>query len=186
MKAVPKIGLDGLYIDDAIVDDAFSGVVPFYADPPAPEPDLSPETYVEEADEQPEEGEREIDGYIVSVPVPPGLYLPCFDLSAWQKYQDDTTKEQPEFWREGLTKEEIGELTKPKPQEPKPTDLLGAELTAIKLQNIEQQAVVGALGSDLTAAKLDRIQQQQTISALGAELAATKLELIKLKGVDQA
>ncbi|MED4953418.1 hypothetical protein NYE69_01475 [Paenibacillus sp. FSL R5-0527] len=40
MKAAPKIGLDGLYIDDAIVDDAFSGVVPFYADPPGADQSL--------------------------------------------------------------------------------------------------------------------------------------------------
>ena len=37
MKAVPKIGLDGLYIENVIVDDAFSGVVPFYS----AEPDLA-------------------------------------------------------------------------------------------------------------------------------------------------
>ncbi|WP_230877281.1 hypothetical protein [Paenibacillus macerans] len=185
MKAVPKIGLDGLYIEDAIVDDTFSGVVPFYADPPELDPDLSPETDAEAVDEQPEEGEREIAGYIVGVPAPSGLYLPRFDLSAWQKYQDDTTEEQPEFWSEGLAQEEIDELPKLKPQEPTPTDLLGAELTAIKLQNIEQQAVVSSLGSELTAARLNSIQQQQTISALGAELTAAKLELIKLKGVDQ-
>lgn len=54
----------------------------------------------------------------------------------------------------------------------------------MKLQNIEQQAMVSALGTELTAAKLDSIQQQQTISALGAELAAAKLEIIKLKGVE--
>lgn len=29
MKAVPKANTDGLYIKDAIVDDAFSDVVPF-------------------------------------------------------------------------------------------------------------------------------------------------------------
>lgn len=31
MKAVPKVNTDGLYTEDALVDDAFSGVVPFYA-----------------------------------------------------------------------------------------------------------------------------------------------------------
>ena len=29
MKAVPKVNIDGLYLEDALVDDAFSGVVPF-------------------------------------------------------------------------------------------------------------------------------------------------------------
>ncbi|MMZ59662.1 hypothetical protein D1872_217120 [compost metagenome] len=194
MKAIPKIGLDGLYIEDTLVDDAFSGVVPFYADPPAPDPDIPPETDPE-AEEAPEETpEPEIAGYIVGVPVPSGLFRPCFDLGAWEAYQDAVeaaqkayqaeyaewsaqpedkpidppayiAPEQPELWGEGLTPEEIEELTRSNPQEPSATDLLGAELTSMKLQNI---------------------QQQQTISALGAELAAVKLDVIKLRGVEQA
>ncbi|MEK5165975.1 hypothetical protein NYE69_27015 [Paenibacillus sp. FSL R5-0527] len=178
MKAVPKIGLDGLYIEDIIMDDAFSGVAPFYVR----EPDSGAETLedVDTAaeDERPAE-EPEPAGYIVGVPVPPGLYLPKFDLAAWN---EDSSLDPTAYWSEALTPNEIGDLIKPKPQEPTPTDLLGAELTAIKLQNIEQQAVVSSLGSELTAARLHSIQQQQTISALGAELTAAKLEIIKLKG----
>ncbi|MBJ8191067.1 hypothetical protein JDS79_30165, partial [Bacillus cereus] len=30
MKVVPKVNTDGLYLEDEVVDDAFSGVVPFY------------------------------------------------------------------------------------------------------------------------------------------------------------
>lgn len=181
MKAIPKVNTDGLYIEDTIMDDAFSGVVPFYADPPASDSDLPPEADVEAANEQTER-ELEIAGYIVGVPIPSGLYLPRFDLAAWN---EDSSLDPAAYWTEGLTPKEIGDLMKPKPQEPTSTDLLGAELTAIKLQNIEQQAVVSSLGSELTAARLNSIQQQQTISALGAELTAAKLELIKLKGVDQ-
>ena len=44
-----------------------------------------------------------------------------------------------------------------------PTDLIGAELTALKLQGI---------------------QLQQTVDALGAQLTAAKLEIIQLKGAD--
>lgn len=29
MKAVPKVNTDGLYLEDELVDDTFSGVVPF-------------------------------------------------------------------------------------------------------------------------------------------------------------
>ncbi len=29
MKVVPKVNTDGLYLEDELVDDAFSGVVPF-------------------------------------------------------------------------------------------------------------------------------------------------------------
>ncbi|WP_196427105.1 hypothetical protein [Paenibacillus woosongensis] len=59
MKAVPKVNTDGLYQGVELVDDAFSGVVPFYV--PLPEP--------EELD-----GELpEVAGYVVGVPVPQGL-----------------------------------------------------------------------------------------------------------------
>lgn len=30
MKAVPKVNTNGLYLEDTLVDDTFSGVVPFY------------------------------------------------------------------------------------------------------------------------------------------------------------
>lgn len=179
MKAVPKVNIDGLYLEDTIVDDAFNGVVPFYA---------------EASHDQPEAPEPQIAGYIIGVPVPSGLFLPHFDLVAWQTYQDAVTSAQekyraahaewsaqsenergeppvyvapepPTLWGEGLTPEEIEERTRPNPQNPSATDLLGAELTSMKLQNI---------------------QQQQTISALGAELAAAKLDIIKLRGVEQA
>lgn len=156
LKAVPKVNTDGLYIEDVIADDAFSGVVPFYADPPAAE--LPPETDNESAEQL--EDDPQADGYVVGVPVPAGLYLPRFDLKAWNK---DNSMDPATYWTEGLTPEEIAALHPP--AETTPTDLLGAELTAIKLQNIQQQAVV---------------------SALGAELVAAKLEIIRLKGGDLA
>lgn len=178
MKAVPKVNTDGLFIEDTLVDDAFNGVVPFYA---------------EASHDQLETPDPQIAGYFVGVPVPSGLFHPRFDLVAWQTYQDAVTAaqekyraayaewsvqsedergeppvyvapEQPQLWGEGLTPEEIEELTRSNPQGPSSTDLLGAELTSMKLQNI---------------------QQQQTISALGAELAAAKLDIIKLRGVEQ-
>lgn len=185
MKAVPKVNIDGLYLEDTLVDDAFYGVVPFYADPPVKEPELPSEVDAAVMDEPEEEIEPEIAGYIVGIPVPPGLYLPRFDLVAWELIEGDLS-DPSEFWEEGLSAEEIEELTKPQPQEPTPTDLLGEELTAMKLQNIQQQALVGSLGEQLVQSKLEGIQQQQTIGALGAELAATKLEVIKLKGDDKA
>ncbi|GGF86961.1 hypothetical protein [Paenibacillus aceti] len=181
MKAVPKVNTDGLYIEDTLVDDAFSGVVPFYADPPETETDIEAAV-----DEEEEETEPEIAGYIVGVPVPQGLYLPQFDLAAWEAREEGEQTDPSGYWSEGLSAEEIEELTKPQPQEPTATDLLGEELTAMKLQNIQQQALVGSMGEQLVQSKLEGIQQQQTIGALGAELAATKLEVIKLKGADQA
>ncbi|MDP4098980.1 hypothetical protein OIN60_19840 [Paenibacillus sp. P96] len=129
MKAVPKVDTDGLFIEDVITDDSFTGVVPFYADQPVT------------ADEQPE-GEPQPAGYIIGVPVLVGLFKPRFDLMAWEAYQkvvsaaldeyqgtyDEWTAlpeeergeapiyvspEQPILWVEGLTQEEIDELTKP-------------------------------------------------------------------------
>lgn len=182
MKAVPKVNTDGLFIEDTLVDDAFSGVVPFYITPEA-DPDVKDTT-----------PEPILAGYTVGIPVTSGLYRPRFALQAWEAYQDElfeieeaykaaynewsvqsedergeppvyVAPEQPQLWVEGLTPEEIEELTRSNPQNPSATDLLGAELTSMKLQNI---------------------QQQQTISALGAELAAAKLDIIKLRGVEQA
>ncbi|MCA1293113.1 hypothetical protein LBW89_08790 [Paenibacillus sp. alder61] len=180
MKAVPKVNTDGLFIEDTLVDDAFTGVVPFYIIPDTEDTDKTPEPILA--------------GYTVGIPVTPGLYNPRFNLEAWEAYQDELSAaeeaykvaynewsvqsedergeppvyvapEQPQLWGEGLTPEKIEELTRSNPQNPSSTDLLGAELTSMKLQNI---------------------QQQQTISALGAELAAVKLDVIKLRGVEQA
>ncbi|MFM9276467.1 hypothetical protein [Paenibacillus jiagnxiensis] len=131
MKAVPKVNTNGLFIEDVIMDDSFTRVVPFYADPA----DLPAETDSEE--EQPEKGPA---GYIVGVPVPAGLYKPRFDMAAWKAYQEAISgvlgeyqsayeewavlpeeergdapvyvpPEQPVLWIEGLTQEEIDELT---------------------------------------------------------------------------
>lgn len=158
MKAVPKVNIDGLYIEDTIVDDVFSGVVPFYA--------LLSEPRESEQDEKgsgdPEEIQPEMAGYTVGIPVPLGLYLPKFDLKGWNSREEGEVKDSSSYWIEGLTKEEIEELTKPRPQETNSLDLLGEELAVMKLQNIEQQ---------------------QAIATLGAELSDAKLEIIGLKGV---
>ncbi|MFD1270637.1 hypothetical protein ACFQ3Y_24820 [Paenibacillus motobuensis] len=183
MKAVPKVNTDGLFIADTIVDDAFSGVVPFYSD--SPEPELPPETDSEatdEPEEEVEEAEPEVAGYVVGVPVPPGLFRPKFDLAAWEGQEEDDMSDPSEFWVEGLSAEEIEELTKPQPQEPTEVDRIGSELVAMKLQAIDQQQTISGMGGELVQTKLTAIEQQQTISSLGSELAAAKLEIISLKG----
>ncbi|KGP80076.1 MULTISPECIES: hypothetical protein [unclassified Paenibacillus] len=139
MKAVPKVNTDGLYLEDELVDDAFSGVVPFYADPEpvvfdpeAPEQPVEPD--VPEEDE--EEVDREIAGYIVGVPLPAGLFRPRFDLAAWEAYQDADPQESfPELWNEGLSQEEIDELTKPQPEEPSEMDMLQQRLIEAEAEN---------------------------------------------------
>ncbi|WP_226000881.1 hypothetical protein [Paenibacillus sp. BJ-4] len=138
MKVVPKVNTDGFYLEDELVDDAFNGVVPFYA---------QPETSGQDTDIEPTTPEPA--GYTVGVPITtPGLYKPRFDLAAWETYQsavyeaqeayiaalhDWQTKgkdvgEQPVYvvlaqpeglWKEGLTPEEIAELTKQPESQPK-------------------------------------------------------------------
>ncbi|WP_342479514.1 hypothetical protein [Paenibacillus sp. FSL F4-0097] len=165
-KAVPKVDLKGLYIEDVLEDDSFIGVVPIYAQPePEEAPDLPEDSEIEdEADvsEEPEQP-REIIGYLVGIPLPTGLYHPRFDLVTWDAYQDAVLEAQSDYadelhdwreqwaegveqgpepvytppaqpdnlWIEGLTPEEIAELTKPGDQ----TELeqLRAENTELKL-----------------------------------------------------
>lgn len=140
MKAVPKVNTDGLYLEDELVDDAFSGVVPFYAEPEHP-------IFDPEAPEQPEAPEDEkklepdIVGYLVGVPVSPGLFRPRFDLEAWETYQalleNDPQENFPDLWIEGLSQEEIDELTKPQPEEPSELDLLKRRLTEAEAKNAQ-------------------------------------------------
>ncbi|WP_196427147.1 hypothetical protein [Paenibacillus woosongensis] len=200
MKAVPKVGLDGLYIEDVLVDDAFSGVVPFYAIPP--------ESDASGVDVQSEEVEPEPAGYIVGVPVPPGLFRPHFDLAAWEAYQDAVTAaeeeyqaantewgalpeekrgkppiytapEQPELWGEGLTLEEIEALHPP--QEPSEMELLSNHVAKLILQNTQQQETIENTGAELADLKSSSEEQRQTVNTLGTEQIKQDLSTLDLK-----
>ncbi|WP_025685141.1 hypothetical protein [Paenibacillus maysiensis] len=93
MKAVPKVNTDGLYLEDELVDDAFSGVVPFYT---------SSSLTLSDTDEQLDTYQLTIDsssaideansenipaGYTVGIIVPRGLYHPRFDIQGWLAYE---------------------------------------------------------------------------------------------------
>lgn len=184
MKAIPKVNTEGLYLEDALVDDAFSGVVPFYAELAVPELPLETGT----VDEQPAKQEPEIAGYMVGLPVTPGLYLPRFDITAWHAYQDNLATAQaayntayakwsslpeegrgeppmpqlptqPELWLEGLTAEEIEALHPPK----QPT-----ELERLQQENMELKLALTELAE---ANETDRTQMQLALAEL-AELVA--------------
>ncbi|WP_024632916.1 MULTISPECIES: hypothetical protein [unclassified Paenibacillus] len=133
MKAVPKVNTDGLYLEDELVDDAFSGVVPFYA------PIELPELKGELPETPEEEQEPKIVGYLIGLPVPSGLFHPRFDIAGWEAYQkalEDGPQEMfPDLWREGLSQEEIDELTKPQSEEPSELDKLKQENILLKAQN---------------------------------------------------
>lgn len=123
MKEAVLTDLNGLYTGVAIVSDAESGVTPLY-EQPVPDPDADPPA---------ETPEPVLVGYRVAVSVTPGLYLPRFDLAVWETYQDEERQaydaylergdmpvyvppEQPAFWLEGLTPEEIEALHPPAPE----------------------------------------------------------------------
>ncbi|MEK5277697.1 MULTISPECIES: hypothetical protein [Paenibacillus] len=167
-KAVPKVDLNGLYIEDVIQDDSITGVVPIYAQPePEEAPELLEDEEIKDELDVPEEPEqpREIIGYLVSIPLPTGLYHPRFDLLAWDAYQDVVLEAQSDYadelhdwreqwaegegqgpepvytppiqpdnlWVEGLTPEEIAELTKP--GELSEIEMLKKENMLLKAQN---------------------------------------------------
>ncbi|WP_179031757.1 hypothetical protein [Paenibacillus kribbensis] len=93
MKAVPKVNTDGLYLEDELVDDAFSGVVPFYAPSSLTlsDTDQQLDTYVLIPDSlSVVDGANSKDiltGYTVGIPVPSGLYHPRFDIQGWLTYE---------------------------------------------------------------------------------------------------
>lgn len=213
MKAVPKVNIDGLYLEDTIVDDAFSGVVPFYAEiepqPPA-DPDEAEQVSAPEVEQPEEEAEPEIAGYIVGVPVTPGLFRPRFDLVAWEAYQDAESAArdayqveynqwaalpeeergeppvyqapaQPTLWIEGLTMEEIEEITRPQPQEPTELELLAGEVEGIRQQTALHQEAIDSSGEELAEVRASNAEQQQTISTLGSEQIKQDLSTLDLK-----
>ncbi|MEC0204227.1 hypothetical protein P4H39_16485 [Paenibacillus lautus] len=185
MKAAPKVNKDGLYIEDIVVDDTFSGVVPFYSHMEQGIPNVLTTTEgVTKADgEAPNESESNISGYIIGIPVTPGLYQPRFDLAAWNGYQAAisaaqnsfqqalsewqalpeeqrgdmpvlVSPPQPIFWVEGLTSEEIEELTRPQPVEPNEVDRLGTEMVARELEAMELRQQNEAQGAQIVGLEL--------------------------------
>ncbi|WP_336077310.1 hypothetical protein [Paenibacillus sp. 203] len=93
MKAVPKVNTDGLYLEDKLVDDAFSGVVPFYAPSSLilSDTDQQQDIYVRTTDKSSaideENTETSPAGYTVGILVPPSLYHPLFDIQGWLTYE---------------------------------------------------------------------------------------------------
>ena len=189
MKEAIITDLSGQYIEPTLVADSVTGVFDrrerVELDEPVPQPEPR-----QHDDEQVDESKTLLVGYTVAIPMPDGLYQPIFDvegyreaeagykaayadyLAAMAEYDPESDDPQPEppqpvdgpsFWRNGLTDEEIESLNPP--PEPSQTNVLGQELTQMKIKNIQQQSV---------------------IDNLGAELAKAKLELIKVKGGQSA
>lgn len=213
MKAVPKVNIDGLYLEDELVDDAFSGVVPFYAETvpqPTVDPDEDEQETAPEVEQLGETPDPVIAGYIIGVPVKPGLFRPRFDIPAWEAYQDElqaaesafreaydewqaqpedergepptyVPPEMPTLWVEGLTLEEIEEITRPKPQEPTELELLAEEVEVIRQQTAEQQEAIESSGAEIAQMKTTGTEHQLTISTLGTEQIKLDLSTLDLK-----
>lgn len=186
MKAVPIVNKDGFYLEDTLVDDTFSGVVPFNSHLGQGIPDFKPPTVDSGAQpegESPNESESNISGYIIGIPVAPGLFRPRFDLAAWNAYESAVSdaqnsyhealakwhalpKEQrgdmpvleptpqPTLWIEGLTPEEIEELTRPQPVEPNEMDRLGTEMVSRELEALELRKQNEAQGAQIVGLEL--------------------------------
>ncbi|KJD40004.1 hypothetical protein QD46_11915 [Paenibacillus polymyxa] len=191
MKAVPKVNTNGLYLEDELVDDTFSGIVPFYS---PSSPTLSDTNQQLDTHRLADSSSSTIDvtspesipaGYTVGIPVPPGLYHLRFDIQGWLTYeaeyaenlleaqkafdqlnnesqalfqkQHDEWQNKPEnergdepvysaqtftvperrdpatFWSEGLSEEEIKELTQKAEQQPSETDQLKQRIADLEV-----------------------------------------------------
>ncbi|WP_226003414.1 hypothetical protein [Paenibacillus sp. BJ-4] len=95
MKAVPKVNTDGLYLEDELVDDAFSGVAPFYTPSSLTLSDTEQQLDTNEltTDSSSAMGEANLGtipaGYTVGIPVPQGFYHPRFDIQGWLTYETE-------------------------------------------------------------------------------------------------
>ncbi|AUO05450.1 hypothetical protein NS115_06050 [Paenibacillus jamilae] len=95
MKAVPKVNTNGLYLEDELVDDTFSGIVPFYtpSSPTVSESDtnqqLDTHRFADSSSSTTDGTSSESipAGYTVGIPVPSGLYHPRFDIQGWLTYE---------------------------------------------------------------------------------------------------
>lgn len=185
MKAVPKVNKEGLYLEDTLVDDTFSGVVPFYSNMEQGILDVltTAESVTQPKGESPNEPETNISGYIIGIPVTPGLFRPRFDLAAWNAYESAVSAAQdsfqqalskwqalpdeqrgdmpvlespaqPIFWVEGLTPEEIEELTRHQPVEPNELDRLGSEMVTRELEALELRQQNEAQGAQIVGLEL--------------------------------
>lgn len=183
MKAVAKVNKEGLYLEDTLVDDTFSSVVPFYSYMEQGISDVLTTTETLPEGESPNQFEHSISGYIIGIPVTPGLFRPRFDLAAWNAYESAVSAAQDSFqqalskwhalpeeqrgdmpvlesptqpilWVEGLTPEEIEELTRPQPVEPNEMDRLGSEMVTRELEALELRQQNEAQGAQIVGLEL--------------------------------
>ncbi|MEC0180221.1 hypothetical protein P4H61_01740 [Paenibacillus peoriae] len=144
MKAVVKVNKDGLYLEDELVDDAFSGIVPFYVPSSLTlsDTDQQQENYKLTDNNSSAKNEANSEnipaGYTVGIPVPPGLYHPRFDIQGWLAYEAEydeklTQRDPTTFWSEGLSAEAIKELTREAEQQSSEADQLKQRIADLEV-----------------------------------------------------
>lgn len=80
-----------------------------------------------------------------------------------------------------MAAEEIEDLTKPQPSEPNPVDILGEEVSDLKLQIFGHQQAIISMDESLEQTKQDGIELLQTTTALGSEQVKQDLTSLDLK-----
>lgn len=151
MKVIPKVNTEGFYLEDIIVDDSFTGVVPFYD-----------EAIQSEADRPVASSPT---GYLIGIPVPQGLYHPRFNLSAWhERVANDTNSiDLSSLWIEGLSEEEIDELVSMPNAEPTELEKLKSRLAQAEANNelLEEENSINQLALMELHLMLIEMQQKQ-------------------------
>lgn len=193
MKAVPKVNTDGLYLEDELVDDTFTGVVPFYSPvlPITTGPE-QPDTFtiasnVSNGDER---SSREPEGYIVGIPVPPGFFHPRFNLEAWRQYEDSIQAAEAAYqeamsaWN-STPEEERGD----RPIlniAPMPAlwieGLTPEEIERITAPQPQAPSELDRLGTELVARDLEMLEIRRQNETLGAQVVGLELRLLSLEG----
>ncbi|QDH19551.1 hypothetical protein [Saccharibacillus brassicae] len=176
MKVVARVNLEGLYVEDEIVEDEFSGVSPI-----AHHPILSANLIFDESSLE-EEGEgSNVMGYLVGISVPPGLYKPRFDLERWKHHKESNLQNPTGYWSEGLTLEEIKVLTKSPESDPTELDRIGFSLVQRELEALELRQQNEALGAQIVEKEIQMMTMQAQNQALGASLVGFELRLMSLE-----
>ncbi|WP_342576397.1 hypothetical protein [Paenibacillus sp. FSL M8-0142] len=193
MKAVPKVNIDGLYLEDELVDDTFTGVVSFYS-PVLPmtngleQPDTF--TIASNASTGNETVDREPAGYIVGIPVPTGLFLPRFDFVAWRQYQDSIQAAEAAY-QEAMsawnTTPEEERADRPVLNIPPMPALWIEGLTAEEIERItapqpQAPSEMDWLGTELVARELEMLEIRRQNETLGAQVVGLELRLLSLEG----
>lgn len=149
MKTAAQVDTQGFFQEDVIRDISFYGIEPVEKKVLKGDPGLGTV-----------ETEVVVVGYVIGEPVPQGLFMPKWNF-------------EEEVWEEGLSSEEIEEITRvPEPQ-PTELDLLGQQLVNVEIRSLD------------TAHATDRIGQQADnieleIMSLGMRSVSSELDTMEI------